>query len=336
MTLSSAGFPGSVTDIDWSRLISLISYDGTDGMAVSPNAGDRTVRISSGWSNVGGILAKNDSNLVVGPLPANTGSLARLDRIILRANWSNKTLTATYRQGTPSSNPQPPALTRNPGSQYEVSLAQVRIEPGQGAIATADVFHEATPPIGGFFNINGIRKAPHPDRGSLIWYQAAESLRVVHDGEYIEIANARSEMLPDQAFSDSNFTYTSSTPAPTATGAGSVGRSFTAPPSGMVFVSITGRIQSNIDGNLALLGWELRTGATLGSGSIRYAANANRAVIAGEAVNTNAPSVNNATNRFLATGLTPAAVYNARAMHWSSSSGKTSQFWSRNLVIEPV
>lgn len=336
MTLSAAGFPGSVTDVQWSQLIDLLGHDGTDGMNVSVASGDRTVQISSGRSNVGGVLATNDSALTVGPLPANTGSLTRIDRIILRANWSNKLLQATWRTGTPSSNPQPPTLRKDPGDVYEVRLAQVVMAPGTGNLSSGDLRAEKIPPVSGFYNSSGFRGFPDAENGSLVWYTAANSLRIPVDGEYVEIANARSEMRPDQAFSDADFTYTSSTPSATTSGAGNVGRSFTAPPSGMVFVSVTGRIQSNINGNLALLGWEMRTGASLGGGSQVYAPNANRALIAGESVNTGAPNVVCATNRFLATGLSPSSVYHVRAMHWSSSSGKTSQYWSRGIVIEPV
>lgn len=336
MTLNARGFPGTVRDTDWSKIIDLISHDGTSGMNVTPASGDRRVQIATGLSNVGGVLADLDAPLTAPACDPNTGSQARIDRLVLQARWSDKSLQPVILKGTPGSNPQPRGEDQRAGILWQTRLAQIRIDPGAGTLSSGDIFQERVPPVAGFYNVSSFRGFPDADRGALVWYGAANSLRIAVDGEYVEIAHARSEMLPDQAFSDSDFTYTSNVPAPTASGAGSVGRSFTAPPSGMVFVSISGRIQSNIDGNLALLGWEMRTGATLGGGSIRYAANANRAIIAGESVNQNAPNVIGATNRFLATGLSPGAVYHVRAMHWSSSSGKTSQYWSRNLVIEPV
>lgn len=313
MTFSAAGFPGSVTDIQWSRLIDLLGYDGTDGMSVSVTSGDRTVVVNSGVSNVGGILATNDGPVAVGPLPANVGSQTRIDRIILRANWSTKTLTATYRQGTPSSNPQPPALTRNPGVLYEVRLAQVVVAPGTGNLSPGDLLAERVPPVAGFYNTSSFRSFPDASIGALVWYGAANSLRIPIDGEYVEIAHGRGEMLPTHA-SQSGTQLLNSSNQSYAGGSPSCGLSFEAPPSGRVFITLTGTVESTQNGCLTLLSFRVGTGSTLGGGSAIFGPSDEYAISAGRAVNQGASPRAGGSVRRLITGLNPGSIYNVRTM----------------------
>lgn len=61
----------------------------------------------------------------------------RIDRIILRLdrNVNVRAINAMIKKGTPATNPQPPALTRN-DVVYEISLAQVRVNAGATTIAS--------------------------------------------------------------------------------------------------------------------------------------------------------------------------------------------------------
>jgi len=333
MTLNKAGFPGSVTDIQWSKLIDLLGHDGTLGMNVSVASGDRTVRVSEGISNVGAILADLDAPMNVGPLPANTGSFARLDRIILRAKWSDKSLTLTYRQGTPSSNPQPPTLTKDPGVQYEVRLCQVRVEPGTGNLSTGDLFAEKVPPVSGFYNSSGFRGFPDADNGSLVWYQAAESLRVPVDGEYVEIANARAAMRPRHTVSGSDITLSGS--GSYEGGSPSCGMTFVAPPIGSVIVSMFGQVEQNQNGGRTYLSFEIRNGDSIGLGGVVWAASDEVAILAGESVTSGAPARAAGTVSRMITDLTPGNTYNVRTMHRMVASTGGGVFY-RYLLTEPV
>src|SRR5690606_35233114 len=138
MTLSTAGLPGEVTSPQWSRLIDIVGNHVTTGVNVDPASGDRTVSVSSGLSNVGGMLYMSDATETV-ELPENSSNRSRIDRIILRADWSTPRGYITYRRGTASSAPIPPALTREPGVQYEVPIAEVTVGPGQGSLTASDV-----------------------------------------------------------------------------------------------------------------------------------------------------------------------------------------------------
>lgn len=190
MTLNKAGFPGSVNDVQWAKLLDLLGNDATSGMNVDPADGDRTVSVSTGISNVGGILADLDETQNVGPMPPNGSSNPKINRIILRARWSDKSLSLTWREGTPGPSPQPPTLVRNPGVQWESRLAQVRLEPGHGAIMSGDITREKVPPTTNFYNIGSIAGAPDASEGALIYYTAAQSLRIGRPTGYVEIANA--------------------------------------------------------------------------------------------------------------------------------------------------
>lgn len=64
-----------------------------------------------------------------------SGSYPRIDRVVLRLDRSisERNILAIIKQGTPSSNPQPPSLQRD-DVVYELSLAQVRIDRGSNEI----------------------------------------------------------------------------------------------------------------------------------------------------------------------------------------------------------
>lgn len=187
MTLSTAGFPGEVTSPQWSRLIDIVGNDGTIGFNVDPASGDRTVSVSSGLSNVGGILFMSDATETV-ELPENSSNRSRIDRIILRADWSTPRGYITYRRGTASSAPIPPALTREPGVQYEVPIAEVTVGPGQGSLTASDVVRTNTPPASGFYWIGSRAQAPDPANSALVWYNPGRELWVATSSGYQTVA----------------------------------------------------------------------------------------------------------------------------------------------------
>lgn len=187
MTLTAAGFPGSVNDVQWSKLIS----ESFNGFTVTAAGGDRTVSVATGVDSVGGVLAVLDAAQTV-QLPPNPSTNPRIDRIVLRADWNAKTLLLTYKEGSAGVNPQPPSLTQNAGVLWEVSLARVELASGQGALVSGDITQENTPPGSGFYYITSIATAPDPTEGGLIYYTADKSLRVGTPSGYDEIADRRS------------------------------------------------------------------------------------------------------------------------------------------------
>jgi len=108
---------------------------------------------------------------------------------------------------------------------------------------------------------------------------------------------------------------------------------FTAPPTGKIYVTVSGRLNLGNTQNYGYTSWELREGSTIGSGTVTVAADDNRAVRAGNTVTTSAPFYGQGSHRYLVTGLVAGDTYNIRTMHRSSVS-LSSEF--RSLLVEPV
>lgn len=129
---------------------------------------------------------------------------------------------------------------------------------------------------------------------------------------------------------ETSFTSTSFIPGSTP-----VGTSFTAPPSGKVMVHWSGYLQQNINAQATILSFEMKTGGTVGSGTlVGTAANSDRAIVAGKAVNSGAVALNNAGNYALYIGLTPGSTYNVRLMH--AVDGGSGTLLYRSIAVVPM
>ncbi len=107
----------------------LLGYGGD--LAVSGTSSP--VSVAAGAAYVYGIPYENTAALTVAiPTPAAS---TRVDRIVLRANWAAQTVRITRIAGTEGAGA--PALTQNPGTSYDIPLAQVSITTG-GVITVAD------------------------------------------------------------------------------------------------------------------------------------------------------------------------------------------------------
>lgn len=119
-----------------------------------------------------------------------------------------------------------------------------------------------------------------------------------------------------------------------------VGVSFTAPPSGLVFVTSSGRLDSNAESEAeAFLTWEMRVGPTVGSGTVVVAADDSFALsvrgFADTSVGTERRAVVSGSRREVVPfTLTPGSDYNVRLMHRSTFAGSKVRY--RALVVEFV
>lgn len=99
-------------------------------------------------------------------------------------------------------------------------------------------------------------------------------------------------------------------------GASPVGVAFTAPPSGEVLIHFTFQIQVNINAQTVFGSVQVKTGSTVGSGTLAgAAANSDRSVTVGKAVNASAPSLVQATRTVRYNGLTAGASYNVQMLY---------------------
>lgn len=127
-------------------------------------------------------------------------------------------------------------------------------------------------------------------------------------------------------------TQTNTTFAP---GSPVCGTAFVAPPSGKVYITISGHMQGNATNSLAYLSYEVRTGATVGTGTVVQAPITDKGIGTGAVVAGLTQSRASQSRRNLQTGLTPGDTYNVRAMYLMAGTGSISVF-SRELLIEPV
>jgi hypothetical protein len=136
-------------------------------------------------------------------------------------------------------------------------------------------------------------------------------------------------------FDNDSTTLSGFTNTTAAAGTPVVGDTFVCPPSGGVYITVSGYMVGLNDGQTVHLGWEVRQGAVVGSGTIDITTSVNRSITCGEAVNVGAPATLNASRRFLSTGiLTPGSTYNVRTMHWVS--GGSADIRYRELIVEPM
>jgi len=99
---------------------------------LSVTAGSGKVTVGTGAAYVYGIPYENDAALDV-TIPTPTSN-TRIDRIVLRASWTAKTVRITRIAGTEGAGA--PAITQSPGSVYDVKLAQVRVTTSGGITVT--------------------------------------------------------------------------------------------------------------------------------------------------------------------------------------------------------
>ena len=105
-----------------------------NGLAVT--AGSGKVTVATGGALVDGKWYKSDAPADVTITTPSAGT-ERIDRIVLRATWSNYTVRRYLLTGTASSSPTVPALTRTRGSYFEIPIAQVRVT-SAGVITVTD------------------------------------------------------------------------------------------------------------------------------------------------------------------------------------------------------
>ncbi|MEV0472320.1 hypothetical protein [Streptomyces prunicolor] len=98
-----------------------------------------TVSIAPGRALVGGFYYQNTATQTV-TIAANTGSLARTDLIVLRADLTSAgQVNLKVVQGQPAASPKWPALTKSAGGKWEMPLHLVNVPANSGALSLINV-----------------------------------------------------------------------------------------------------------------------------------------------------------------------------------------------------
>lgn len=83
------------------------------------------------------VYSEEEELVVTTPDP----TLPRIDRAIVRLDYTNREVVLAMLDGTPAASPSPPSLTRD-SSRFELSLAQVYVAAGATQILTANITDE--------------------------------------------------------------------------------------------------------------------------------------------------------------------------------------------------
>lgn len=119
-----------------------------------------------------------------------------------------------------------------------------------------------------------------------------------------------------------------------AAGSPACGLAFVAPPSGYVRVTVSAALTQSSNGNETRISYEIRTGSTIGSGTVHTAASSARAYAIGRAVVTSGPSYGTGSFGPYLHSVTAGDAYNVRTMH--QVSGGSGAVESRHVLIDPV
>lgn len=104
---------------------------------VANSTPDMHVVVSSGQGWILGYWYENTEDLIL-TVDVADGVLNRIDSIVLRLDYSNRSMYCAVKKGTPAVNPVAPSLTRN-ADAYELQLATVRINAGAINIQQANI-----------------------------------------------------------------------------------------------------------------------------------------------------------------------------------------------------
>lgn len=146
-----SGDPGDVgpySAAQYATFLFYAAYDQLDGIlsdlaviASSPNA--KSVDVRAGAATIQGYYYVLDANTTL-TITDNISGLDRIDRIILRCDWTAQEIRLDILEGKNAASPVPLALTQTPGTLYEIALAQVYVTNGFSTITDADITRERT------------------------------------------------------------------------------------------------------------------------------------------------------------------------------------------------
>lgn len=98
---------------------------------------DMTVTISEGKGFINGAIYHNTESLIL-KIDAADGVLNRIDRIVLRFDNLERSITCKVKKGTFASNPISPGLQRD-ADAYELCIAEIKINKGAVSILQSNI-----------------------------------------------------------------------------------------------------------------------------------------------------------------------------------------------------
>lgn len=149
-------------------------------------------------------------------------------------------------------------------------------------------------------------------------------------GDIIFAADFGTPVSDSEVTDETAFTDTAYVP-----GGNPCGISFTAPTSGIVIIFFGVRFQSNTNNVGTIVSVSVRTGSTLGSGTIISGSSDDSAIENVRPVTGGVQSRMQCSRHRLVTGLTPGSIYNVQVEHKMVSAGNGTVFY-RDVAVLPV
>ncbi|XCH78844.1 MAG: hypothetical protein WHF31_15180 [Candidatus Dehalobacter alkaniphilus] len=106
--------------------------DPTTSLQIQADTG-MNIKVKSGKAWISGYILINDADYT-DAIPTEA-VLNRIDRMVVRLHYANRTITIVRKAGTAASSPTAPAVTRD-ANMYEISLATIQINAGTSAITS--------------------------------------------------------------------------------------------------------------------------------------------------------------------------------------------------------
>jgi hypothetical protein len=167
-----AGSGASVAENQWGEMAQFWMGTGVirnqlNNLNVFADSTGMQVKGDTGKAYIKGYFYKNDALKVLAIAAANATN-PRIDRVILRVDWTANTITMLVLTGVAAASPTPPALTQS-ASVWEISLCQVRVDAGVSTIAANKITDERV--------LAGISPYFYTNQGSQTSYPTANGLQ---------------------------------------------------------------------------------------------------------------------------------------------------------------
>lgn len=142
-----AGAGSSITEDQWRKMArhwlatGILECEDNEAEAYGDSSGMQ-VKVGTGKAWIRGHYRESDAEETLSISAADPAD-DRIDRVILRADFTANTIALAILEGTPAGAPTAPSLTQS-SSRWEITLAQVAVGAGVSTIAAANVTDERT------------------------------------------------------------------------------------------------------------------------------------------------------------------------------------------------
>lgn len=116
-------------------------FNADQALRVTANGTNMSVSIEPGFAFIKGYLYKIADEPLVLNLDTADPTHDRIDRVVIRLDFTQRSIRALILKGTPAVNPIPPAIVRN-DTQFDLSLAQVHVVSAQSVIYPSQIVDE--------------------------------------------------------------------------------------------------------------------------------------------------------------------------------------------------